>query len=43
MHLKAGQNVGVGKDYTLYAMTDGVVKYDVTHGRKRVNVVAEGA
>jgi large subunit ribosomal protein L27 len=42
-HLKAGENVGVGKDYTLYAMTDGVVKYDVIHGRKRVNVVAEGA
>jgi large subunit ribosomal protein L27 len=41
--LKAGENVGVGKDYTLYAMTDGVVKYDVVHGRKRVNVVAEGA
>lgn len=39
MRLKPGVNVGMGKDYTLFAMTDGVVKYDVTHGRKRVNVV----
>jgi large subunit ribosomal protein L27 len=40
-HLKAGQNVGRGKDFTLYSLVDGVVKYDVVHGRKRVNVVAE--
>ena len=39
--LKAGVNVGLGKDYTLYSLVDGVVKYDVAHGRKRVNVVAE--
>ena len=39
--LKAGVNVGLGKDYTLYSLVDGVVKYDVVHGRKRVNVVAE--
>jgi large subunit ribosomal protein L27 len=38
-HLKAGENVGVGKDYTLYSLIDGVVNYDVFHGRKRVNVV----
>jgi large subunit ribosomal protein L27 len=39
-HIKAGDNVGVGKDYTLYALVDGVVRYDVRHGRKRVNVDA---
>ena len=39
-HLKAGVNVGVGKDYTLYSLVDGIVKYDVVRGRKRVNVVA---
>ncbi|MEA3458619.1 MAG: 50S ribosomal protein L27 [Candidatus Thermoplasmatota archaeon] len=39
--LKAGVNVGLGKDYTIYSLVDGVVKYDVVHGRKRVNVVAE--
>jgi large subunit ribosomal protein L27 len=38
MHLKAGQNVGVGRDYTLFSLVDGVVNYDVVHGRKRVNV-----
>ena len=43
MRIKPGVNVGMGKDYTLFAMTDGHVKYDVVHGRKRVNVVvAEG-
>jgi large subunit ribosomal protein L27 len=40
-HLKAGKNVGLGKDYTIYALVDGVVKFDVVHGRKRVNVVPE--
>lgn len=39
-HLKAGVNVGLGKDYTLFSLVDGIVKYDVVHGRKRVNVVA---
>jgi len=37
-HIKPGLNVGKGKDDTLFATIDGVVKYDVTHGRKRVNV-----
>lgn len=41
-HLKAGKNVGKGKDYTLYSMIDGVVKFDIIRGRKRVNVVPEG-
>lgn len=39
MHIKPGVNVGMGKDYTLFALADGRVKYDVVHGRKRVNVV----
>jgi len=43
MRIKPGVNVGMGKDYTLFAMADGRVKYDVVHGRKRVNVeVVEG-
>ncbi|HOT93255.1 MAG TPA: 50S ribosomal protein L27 [Anaerolineae bacterium] len=42
MHIKPGVNVGMGKDFTLYAMTDGRVKYDVVRGRKRVNVITEG-
>jgi large subunit ribosomal protein L27 len=40
-HLKAGVNVGVGKDYTLYPLVNDIVKYDVVRGRKRVNVVAQ--
>jgi large subunit ribosomal protein L27 len=43
MRLKPGTNVGMGKDYTLFALIDGKVKYDVYHGRKRVNVYPEGA
>lgn len=34
-----GQNVGQGKDYTLFALTDGVVMFD-RKGR-RINVVLE--
>ncbi|MBM4011568.1 MAG: 50S ribosomal protein L27 [Planctomycetes bacterium] len=34
----AGRNVGTGSDYTLYALSDGVVMFD-REGR-RVNVVA---
>lgn len=34
-----GQNVGMGRDYTLFAIADGQVVYDVVHGRKRVSVL----
>ncbi len=37
--LKPGLNVDVGKDDTLFATIDGVVKIDIVHGRKRVNVM----
>ena len=37
--IKPGLNVLVGKDDTLFAVADGVVVFDVVHGRKRVNVV----
>ena len=37
--IKPGLNVGKGKDDTLFATMDGVVMFDVIHGRKRVNVV----
>ena len=33
----AGQNVGVGKDYTLWARIDGVVKYE-RDGKKRQRI-----
>ena len=36
---KAGDNVGIGKDYTLYALKDGyVVYFDTTLNRKKVSI-----
>jgi large subunit ribosomal protein L27 len=38
--VKPGDNVGCGKDYTLYALTDGVVKFShVSRDQKKVSVV----
>ena len=40
--VKPGDNVGCGKDYTLYAITDGVVKFShVSRDQKKVDVVKE--
>ena len=37
-----GDNVGVGKDYTLYAKIDGIVAFErVNRSRKRVSVYTE--
>ena len=36
-----GTNVGVGRDWTLFALVDGKVKFDVSRNKKRINVVAE--
>ncbi|MEO0896558.1 MAG: 50S ribosomal protein L27 [Bacteroidota bacterium] len=37
---RAGQNVGVGKDHTLYALSDGVVKFtERTFNQKTRKVV----
>ena len=38
-HIKPGLNVDVGKDDTIFATSEGVVLFDVIHGRKRVNVI----
>ena len=36
-----GNNVGVGRDYTLFALLDGVVKFEPTsNNRRRVSVYA---
>ena len=36
-----GANVGLGRDFTLFATTDGVLKYDTDgRGRKRASVIA---
>ncbi len=37
-----GTNVGIGKDYTLFATTDGTVAYErLGRSRKKVSVYAE--
>ncbi|NPA58175.1 MAG: 50S ribosomal protein L27 [Aquificae bacterium] len=33
-----GKNVGLGKDYTLFALIDGVVKFERAKGKKVVSV-----
>jgi large subunit ribosomal protein L27 len=39
--IHAGLNVGIGKDHTLYALIDGVVKYEPTSkDRRKVSVLA---
>ena len=36
-----GENVGMGKDYTLFALTDGVVKFEpYRRTRKQVSVIS---
>lgn len=40
-HVHPGSNVGVGKDYTLFALVDGVVKFEpTTDNRRKVSVHA---
>jgi large subunit ribosomal protein L27 len=38
-----GQNVGMGKDYTLFALVDGTVKYSRARGDRRVVSIVPGA
>ena len=40
MKFKPGINVGCGKDFTLFALTNGAVKFDYTKGKqKRINII----
>ena len=40
MKFKPGSNVGCGKDFTLFALVDGTVKFDYKDGKsKRINIV----
>ncbi len=40
-HFHPGKNVGIGKDDTLYAKVNGVVKFETRHeGKKTVSVYA---
>ena len=38
-----GMNVMKGTDDTLFAVSDGVVVFDLVHGKKRVNVIPKEA
>ena len=33
-----GKNVGVGRDHTLFALEEGVVRFHFTMGKKRISV-----
>jgi large subunit ribosomal protein L27 len=40
MKFKPGLNVGCGKDFTLFALTDGIVEFNYRDARyKRINIV----
>ena len=40
-HIKPGDNVGIGKDDTIFAVADGIVLFEtMPDGRKRVSVVS---
>jgi large subunit ribosomal protein L27 len=40
-NIHPGDNVGVGKDYTLFARMDGIVKYQrLGRSRKKVSIIA---
>jgi len=40
MKFKPGINVGCGKDFTLFALTEGTVKFDYQEGKKkRINII----
>ena len=42
MRIKPGANVGMGKDYTLFATADGFVRFEpISNDRKRVSIYPE--
>ena len=43
MRFHPGYNVGLGRDDTLFAKADGVVKFGSRRGRKLVDIVLSGA
>lgn len=43
-HIRQGVNVGLGRDYTIYALVDGIVKFEpTTDNRRKVSVYAAEA
>jgi len=40
MKFKPGLNVGCGKDFTLFALEEGIIKFDSYEGnKKRINII----
>ena len=40
MKVKPGLNVGCGRDFTLFALTDGIIKFDHKYSNcKRINII----
>ena len=39
--LHPGRNVGMGRDFTLFAKTDGIVRFLVRNNRKFVAIISE--
>ena len=40
MKFKPGSNVGYGKDFTLFALIDGIVQFDSTNSKqKRITII----
>lgn len=40
MKFKPGLNVGYGKDFTLFALKDGIIKFDYKDAKhKRINII----
>jgi large subunit ribosomal protein L27 len=41
-HIHPGKNVGMGRDFTIFSMIEGTVKFEpYSRGRKRVSVYAQ--
>ena len=41
-HFHPGRNVGLGKDYTIFSLVEGTVKFDLG-SKRRISVVAKEA
>lgn len=39
--LQAGDNVGIGRDHTLFATSEGLVKFSQKRGKKYLSIVAK--
>jgi large subunit ribosomal protein L27 len=40
MSIAPGENVGMGRDYTLYALSDGTVQYKLYRGKRTAYIEA---